>query len=86
MKFIYKAKTNDGIIKTGTVVASNQQRAEQLLSEYQWTIITLEEQTEDILEKLNPFSKRVNNKDLVLFSRQLSTLISARVPISLKQP
>jgi type IV pilus assembly protein PilC len=81
MKFIYKAKTNDGIIKTGTVVASNQQRAEQLLSEYQWTIITLEEQTEDILEKLNPFSKRVNNKDLVLFSRQLSTLISARVPI-----
>lgn len=81
MKFIYKAKTNDGVIKTGTVVASSQQRAEQLLSEYQWTIISLEEQRDDILDKLNPFSKRVNNKDLVLFSRQLSTLISARVPI-----
>jgi type IV pilus assembly protein PilC len=81
MKFIYKAKTNEGQIKSGTVVASSQQRAEQLLSEYQWTIISLEEQNDDILDKLNPFGKRVNSKDLVLFSRQLSTLISARVPI-----
>ncbi len=81
MKFIYKARTNEGQIKSGTVVASSQQRAEQLLSEYQWTIIALEEQNDDLLEKLNPFGKRVNSKDLVLFSRQLSTLISARVPI-----
>lgn len=63
------------------VVASDQSRAEQLLNENNLIIISLEEQTDGILEKLNPFGHRVNRKDLVLFSRQLSTLISARVPI-----
>ena len=35
----------------------------------------------DLLDKFNPFGKSVKNKELVLFSRQLATLISARVPI-----
>lgn len=65
----------------GTVVAQDQARAEQILSENGLIIIGLDKQQTDILESLNPFGKSVNNKDLVLFSRQLSTLISARVPI-----
>ncbi len=81
MKFLYKARTKEGAIRSGTVVASDQVRAEKLLTEYQWTIIGIEEQNEDILEKYNPFGKSVNSKELVMFSRQLSTLISARVPI-----
>ena len=34
-----------------------------------------------ILKKLNPFKPKVKSKDLVIFSRQLSTLVSAGVPI-----
>jgi type IV pilus assembly protein PilC len=81
MKFLYKARDKEGQVKTGTVVAVDQQRGEQLLLENGLIIISLEEQSESIFEQFNPFGKSVTNKDLVLFSRQLSTLISARVPI-----
>ena len=81
MKFLYKARNKDGQIKNGTVVAADQTRAEQLLAENNLLIISLEEQQENLLLKFNPFGKSVRNKDLVLFSRQLSTLISARAPI-----
>lgn len=81
MKFAYKAKNKTGEIKIGVVVAADQPRAEQLLAENGLTIISLERREESYFAKINPFGKSVNNKDLVLFSRQLSTLISARVPI-----
>src|ERR1051326_8571035 len=35
----------------------------------------------NILARLNPFKKGVASKDLVIFSRQLATLVSAGVPI-----
>jgi len=81
MKFQYKAKNQLGKIQNGVVVAADESKAEHLLSESGLVIISLEKQDENILNKLNPFGKSVSNKDLVLFSRQLSTLISARVPI-----
>jgi type II secretory pathway component PulF len=81
MKFLYKARNKEGKIKTGTVVAVDQTRAEELLLENGLIIVSLEEQNENPLEKFNPFGKSVSSKDLVLFSRQLATLISARVPI-----
>ena len=81
MKFAYKAKDKEGKIKTGAVVAADQPRAEQLLGDNNLVIISLEQQEENYFLKLNPFGKSVSHKDLVLFSRQLATLISARVPI-----
>lgn len=69
------------MIKAGIVVAQDQSRAEQLLAENGLIIISLEEKEEEFLQRINPFGKTVKGKDLVLFSRQLSTLISARVPI-----
>ncbi|PIR96385.1 MAG: hypothetical protein COT92_01305 [Candidatus Doudnabacteria bacterium CG10_big_fil_rev_8_21_14_0_10_42_18] len=81
MKFFYKARDKDGQIKTGSVVAYDQGRAEELLSENGLLIITLEERNDSIFERLNPFGRTVSSKDLVIFSRQMATLISARVPI-----
>ncbi len=81
MKFLYKAKSKDGQIRTGFVLAPDQNRAEQLLIENSLVIISLDLQEDSIFEKLNPFGKSVSNKDIVLFSRQLATLVSARVPI-----
>jgi type IV pilus assembly protein PilC len=81
MKFNYKAKNKEGNIQSGIVVAVDQNKAESLLGENGLVIISLEKEQSDIFAKFNPFGKSVKNKELVLFSRQLSTLISARVPI-----
>lgn len=81
MKFKYKAKNKEGNIQSGVVVAVDKNKAEILLGENGLVIISLDPEQVDIFEKINPFGKSVNNKELVLFSRQLATLISARVPI-----
>jgi type IV pilus assembly protein PilC len=81
MKFYYQARNKDGEVKQGTVVAADQQKAEALLTDNGMVIVSLEPQAESILERFNPFDKFISGKDIVLFSRQLSTLIGARVPI-----
>ena len=81
MKFNYKAKNKQGGIQAGVVVATDQLKAESLLAGNGLVIISLQLQGEDLFVKLNPFGHSVNNKLLVMFSRQLATLISARVPI-----
>lgn len=81
MKFQYKARNQQGVIQSGVVLAVDQNKAEKLLAENGLVIISMESDQGNILEKLNPFGKSVGNKELVLFSRQLATLISARVPI-----
>lgn len=81
MKFLYTARNREGQTKQGAVVAVDRVKAEQLLSDNGLIITSLEVQEESLLSRYNPFGKSVSNKDLVLFSRQLSTLIAARVPI-----
>ncbi len=81
MKFFYNARNKDGQTKSGMVVAQDQARAEQLLAENGLVITSLEAREDGIFDRLNPFGKSVKNKELVMFSRQLATLISARVPI-----
>ena len=81
MKFAYKARDKEGKIQTGMVLAQDQNKAESLLMQNSLAIVSLEVQQSNIFEKINPFGKSVKNKDLVLFSRQLATLISAGVPI-----
>lgn len=81
MKFFYTAKNNQGQVKQGFVVAVSQDKAEALLLENGFTIISIKFQAENKFAKLVPFGNRVSYKDVVLFSRQLATLIGARVPI-----
>ena len=81
MKFLYQARNKTGEFKKGLVTATNQTKAEQLLTDNGLVIISLAEQKESLLLKLDIFSNRVSYKDLVLFSRQFSTLVAARVPI-----
>lgn len=81
MKYNYQAKDSNGEVKTGVVVAADQQKAEQMLAENGWAIISLELKQENVLEQLNPFDKFISGKELVLLTRQLATLIAARVPL-----
>ncbi len=81
MKFFYQARNKSGDFKKGIVTAANQGKAEQLLTNNGLIIVSLKEEKASIFSKLDVFTNRVGYKDLVLFSRQFSTLVSARVPI-----
>ncbi len=85
MKFLYQARSKEGILKKGIVSATNQAKAEQLLNDNNLIIISLVENKESYLTKaqnlVENMTSRVGYKDLVLFSRQFSTLVGARVPI-----
>ncbi len=81
MKVAYRARNKDGEVQGGVVVAADLQRAEQLLAENGFTIVSLEEQKDNFFENWDLFGQSISNSELVLFSRQLATLIAARVPI-----
>jgi type IV pilus assembly protein PilC len=82
--FAYKAKGPDGNVTHGTVSADGQKTAVDSLRLQKLVILEISEKTTGPLEILLALFKskgKVTSKDLVLFSRQLSTLVSAGVPI-----
>jgi len=81
MQFKYQAKDPNGNLREGIVVAENQNRAEALLGENGLIILDLALVQENIWSRVWPFGRSVPAKEMVLFSRQLSTLIGAQVPI-----
>jgi type IV pilus assembly protein PilC len=81
MKFIYQARDASGQSQKGEVRAMDRLGAEKLLSEAGLVIISLTPSKDDFLEEILSFGQGVSSKDLVLFSRQLSTLVGAQMPI-----
>lgn len=83
MKFFFKAKSKIGEMKEGTVEAANRELALELIQKNELFLITLDEKSKKI-PFLNIFMKylnRVTVKELLIFFRQFSILIEARVPI-----
>jgi type IV pilus assembly protein PilC len=77
MQFAYKAKERSGKAVEGLVEAPDQKAAIARLREQRMTVLEISQKA-----KKSPFFKpKVNNADIVIFSRQLSTLVSAGVPI-----
>jgi len=72
-----------GKVIEGTIEAPVQKSAAEKLRSQRFMVMTLNEvkSGEGLFARLNPFKKGVNSKDLVIFSRQLATLVSAGVPI-----
>ncbi len=81
MEFSYQARDNEGRLKTGTVEANTEAGAFDVLQNHGLIVIKiLPVSRVSILERVK-FFDRVSPKDIVLFSRQLATLINAKVPI-----
>ena len=84
-QFRYTARNPRGQTVEGTIDAPLQRAAVDRLRSQRFTVVAVNEVKEASgetgLAKLNPFGKGVKNKDLVIFSRQLATLVSAGVPI-----
>jgi type IV pilus assembly protein PilC len=76
IQFAYKAKDSSGKVKEGTVDAPDQKAAMARLREQKLSVLEIKQGAAKKLKKGS-----VDNKDVVIFSRQLSTLVSAGVPI-----
>ena len=86
--YTYKAKTAAGTVMQGSIDAEEQKAAVEKLRNQKLVVLEIAEKTESPIEKLKNLvglggkSKgKIYSKDLVIFSRQLSTLVSAGVPI-----
>ncbi len=84
MKFKYQAKTIEGESQMGVVDAPSRETAANILAGHNLFILSLEES-----EKIAWYEKfsdylfgRFSQKDLVIFTRQLSMLLEARVPLN----
>ncbi len=78
--FAYKAKGVDGNVVEGTVEAAQKNEATDRLKSQKLVVLEIGEKKAGIADFFKKKGK-VTSKDLVLFSRQLSTLVSAGVPI-----
>lgn len=83
MKFNFKAKTPTGEYKEGTISASSQEAAVEILQKNNFLPVEVkaESQKSDLEKMILSYYDRVTEKELVIFFRQLAILIEARVPI-----
>lgn len=83
MQFKYTAKDARGETMTGQIEAENQAAAADQLLGRDLVITALSEvkQSEDIIGMVSTLFARVTKKDLSIFLRQLSILVSAAVPL-----
>lgn len=83
MKYKYQARTKQGELQVGFVEAPNKDSAASILGGHDLYILSLQSaEKESILEHLSSYFGRVKRRDMVIFSRQLATLLEARIPLN----
>lgn len=84
MQFAYKVKDSGGNVTSGVIDAAKEQEAIQKLKQQKFTVLELAPKGGGMFQMIQEKilgKPEVTPRDLVLFSRQLSTLVSAGVPI-----
>lgn len=82
-KFNYKARTRDGQLQVGSVEAQNREGAVQALTGHDLFVLSIEPVQETRwYSRILDFFKRVKITDIMIFTRQLSTLLASQVPLS----
>jgi len=83
MKFAFKAKNQEGVLKNGIVEAANSSVAMDTIQKNGLYLMSLQPEREkgDIAKTFLKYYERVTKKELVIFFRQLAILIEARVPL-----
>ena len=79
--FRFKARNKKGKIKSGIDIGLNESEMIARYSRHEMEIISLVPADDDLETKIKLFVERSNTKDLVVFSRQFSVMISANVPV-----
>lgn len=79
--FIWKGKNSYGEKRKGVLEAPNIEAARAHLKKIRVTPSKLKEKPKDMLENVEFFQPKVTGKDIVVFTRQLSTMIDAGLPL-----
>ena len=77
MKLRYKATTRDGKIIRGLMEANDLNDAAVYLREKDLIPIQISKVGDNVLDKLLPFFNKIGSSDLILFTRQLSSMLSS---------
>lgn len=80
-QFSYRAKTADGKDVRGTLTAQTSERAQNLLRSHHLQPLEITVVDDSTLLNRTVLGGSVSTKDLVLFSRQISSMIRAGVPV-----
>lgn len=81
-KYTYKAKDAKGQTVTGEVEASTASYAAKLVRERNLVVISIRESTGGILSYFTRSRSNISPRDVSTFTRQLSTMINAGLPIT----
>lgn len=85
MKFEYVARTSRGEVQSGTVETSSYEAAVEILQRHKLIVTSLRsvEEGKGLIERIEIplFFKKVNLRDVSIFSRQLSILFASEVPL-----
>ncbi|PJE50538.1 MAG: hypothetical protein COV29_03985 [Candidatus Yanofskybacteria bacterium CG10_big_fil_rev_8_21_14_0_10_36_16] len=81
-EFIYQAKNPAGETVEGKIDAPSENDAVNFLHERNFVILSLEEAQKNIFSiDISSLFEQANTKDIVIFTRQLATLLGADVPL-----
>ena len=79
--YVWEGKSSQGGQQKGSVEAANEAAARLLLRKQNIRLGRIKEKPKDILANIALLQPKVTAKDLVLFTRQLSTMIDAGLPL-----
>jgi type IV pilus assembly protein PilC len=79
--YLWEGKTPQGALQKGSVEAANEAAARLLLRKQNIQLARIKEKPKDIFADIALLQPKVTAKDLVLFTRQLSTMIDAGLPL-----
>lgn len=83
MQFTYQAKAQTGEMFEGTIEAPAENVAVEILHSRGYLVLSLQAVRKDLFSlDINQYFSRPNNKDIVIFTRQLATLIDADMPLA----
>lgn len=82
MEFVYQAKNQQGELVEGKVEAPSEDQAVNVLHQRNLVVLSLEQAQKAIFERdLGSVFSKPNQKDVVLFTRQLATIVEADIPL-----
>jgi len=83
MKFKYQARTQEGEPQVGFVEAPNQEAAGNILAGHNLFVLNLSPAEKlHWYDRVGSFFGRVKRRDMIIFTRQLATLLEARLQLS----
>lgn len=80
-QYSYRGQSSEGEYRTGIVQAASSDIAAEILEQQDISVISLVTHRRSLKNRIESMLNRVSIKDLVIFSRQLSFVVSAGIPL-----